>query len=47
MVIMDDGFQNPGLHKDLSFLVFDGGFGYGNGLCIPAGAPCGKACLPE
>ena len=37
MVIMDDGFQNPGLHKDLSFLVFDGGFGYGNGLCIPAG----------
>lgn len=37
IIIMDDGFQNPSLHKDLSFLVFDGGFGYGNGLAIPAG----------
>lgn len=37
LVIMDDGFQNPRLYKDLSFLVFDGGFGYGNGKCIPAG----------
>ena len=37
IIIMDDGFQNPGLYKNLSFLVFDGGFGIGNGLSVPAG----------
>ncbi|MBR3676324.1 MAG: tetraacyldisaccharide 4'-kinase [Alphaproteobacteria bacterium] len=37
VVIMDDGFQNPGLYKNLSFLVFDGHFGIGNGKIIPAG----------
>lgn len=37
IIIMDDGFQNPGLSKDLSFLVFDGGFGLGNERIVPSG----------
>lgn len=37
ILLMDDGFQNPSLHKDLSFLVFDGSYGTGNGKIIPAG----------
>ena len=37
IIIMDDGFQNPSLHKDFSLLVFDGGAGFGNKKIFPAG----------
>ena len=37
IVVLDDGFQNPSISKDLSILVIDTDFNFGNGHIFPMG----------
>ena len=37
LIILDDGLQSKSIKKDISILVIDGNYGFGNNRLFPAG----------
>jgi tetraacyldisaccharide 4'-kinase len=37
VLLMDDGMQNPNIIRDITFLVIDSNYGFGNNKILPAG----------